>query len=169
MSYFNPGLKYVRAERQVFGLKEFLAEHKKFYNERCQRNDISFNLSINTDFSIRINKGMLNQVFDNLFNNSEYWLNFSRKHGYISQKEYNIEVNNKGYVLVWDNGIGIVRDIEDRLFEPFESKKENGRGLGLYIVANNLKYNSASIRLLQERNSKGNLYKFEINLLDIVQ
>ena len=50
MSYFNPGLKYVRAERQVFGLKEFLAEHKKFYNERCQRNDISFNLSINTDF-----------------------------------------------------------------------------------------------------------------------
>ncbi len=169
MSYFNPGLKYVRAERQVFGLKEFLAEHKKFYNERCQRNDISFNLSINTDFLIRINKGMLNQVFDNLFNNSEYWLNFSRKHGYISQKEYNIEVNNKGYVLVWDNGIGIVRDIEDRLFEPFESKKENGRGLGLYIVANNLKYNSASIRLLQERNSKGNLYKFEINLLDIVQ
>lgn len=169
MSYFNPGLKYVRAERQIFSIKEFLEQHKVFYNERCQRNNINFNLSINIDFTIRINKGMLNQVFDNLFNNSEYWLDFSQKYGYVNRKEYFIEIKDKGYILVWDNGIGISRDIEDRLFEPFESKKENGRGLGLYIIASNLQLNSASIRLLQERNDQGNLYKFEINLLEAVQ
>ena len=169
MSYFNPGLKYVRAERQTFSVKEFLEQHKSFYRERCQRNNIKFNLHINKDFSIRINRGMLNQVFDNLFNNSEYWLEFSRKYGIVNQKEYYIEIRDVGYILVWDNGIGISRDIEDRLFEPFESKKENGRGLGLYIVASNLQYNSASIKLLQERNEKGNLYKFEINLLEVVQ
>ena len=169
MSYFNPGLKFVRSEKQTFSFKQFITEHKSFYSERCSIDGINYEIQVKEDFGICVNRGMLNQVFDNLFNNSEYWLNFSRKHGYISQKEYNIEVNNKGYVLVWDNGIGIGRDIENRLFEPFESKKENGRGLGLYIVASNLKYNSASIRLLQERNPKGNLYKFEINLLDIVQ
>ena len=169
MSYFNPGLKYVRAERQIFNIKDFLGQHKVFYNERCQRNNIRFNLLINMDFTIRINRGMLNQVFDNLFNNSEYWLDFSKKYGYVNQKEYFIEIKDKGYILVWDNGIGISRDIEDRLFEPFESKKENGRGLGLYIVASNLKLNSANIRLLQERNDQGNLYKFEINLLESVQ
>lgn len=169
MSYFNPGLKYVRAERQVFGIEGLLKQHKAFYAERCERNNINFNLRIKTDFVIRTNKGMLNQVFDNLFNNSEYWLEFSKKYGYIDQKEYFIEVCDKGFVLVWDNGIGISRDIENRLFEPFESKKENGRGLGLYIVSNNLRYNSASIKLLGERNQLGNLYKFEINFLEALQ
>lgn len=169
MSYFNPGLKYVRAERQIFSIGEFLKQHREFYDERCKRNNINFKLRINCDFMVRINRGMLNQVFDNLFNNSEYWLDFSQKYGYIHCKEYCIEIRDKGYVLVWDNGLGISRDIEERLFEPFESKKENGRGLGLYIVSSNLKYNCASIKLLQERNSNGNLYKFEINLLEIVQ
>ena len=169
MSYFNPGLKYVRAERQIFNIKEFLEEHKSFYRERCERNNIIFQLNIYTDFAVRTNKGMLNQVFDNMFNNSEYWLEFSRDYGYISEKEYFIEINEKGFVLVWDNGIGISRDIKDRLFEPFESKKEKGRGLGLYIVASNLHYNSANIRLLEERNKFGNLYKFEINFLDAMQ
>lgn len=169
MSYFNPGLKYVRAERQIFSIKEFLWQHKTFYSERCQRNSIAFSLRVNIDFKVRVNKGMLNQVFDNLFNNSEYWLGYAEKYGYLTQKEYCIEVRDKGYILIWDNGIGISRDIENRLFEPFESKKENGRGLGLYIVASNLQYNSASIRLLQERNERGNLYKFEINLLETVQ
>jgi signal transduction histidine kinase len=169
MSYFNPGLKYVRAERQTFNIREFLQQHRDFYCERCKRNNISFRLEIASDFVVRINRGMLNQVFDNLFNNSEYWLDFSQKYGYIDHKEYFIQIKDRGYILIWDNGLGISRDIEDRLFEPFESKKENGRGLGLYIVASNLKYNSASIKLLQERNSKGNLYKFEVNLLEIVQ
>ena len=146
-----------------------MQQHRDFYCERCKRNNISFRLEIASDFVVRINRGMLNQVFDNLFNNSEYWLDFSQKYGYIDHKEYFIQIKDRGYILIWDNGLGISRDIEDRLFEPFESKKENGRGLGLYIVASNLKYNSASIKLLQERNSKGNLYKFEVNLLEIVQ
>ena len=48
--------------------------------------------------------------------------------------------------------------------DEVETKKKKGRGLGLYIVANNLKYHSARIRLLNERNSYGNLFKFEIDL-----
>ena len=67
-------------------------------------------------------------------------------------------------MVVYDNGVGISRDIENRLFEPFETKKAKGRGLGLYIVANNLKYHSSRIRLLGERNQFGNLFKFEIDL-----
>lgn len=169
MSYFNPGLKYVRAERQTFGMTEFLEQHKEFYRERCERNGIVFKLKSNTDFVVRINKGMLNQVFDNLFNNSEYWLEFSKEYDYIKQKEYHVEINDKGFVVVWDNGVGISKDIENRIFEPFESKKENGRGLGLYIVASNLRYNSSSIRLLGERNRFGNLYKFEMNFLGTLQ
>lgn len=37
--------------------------------------------------------------------------------------------------LVEDNGIGIDRELSDRLCEPFVTSKENGVGLGLYVTA----------------------------------
>lgn len=170
MSYFNPGLKYVRAERQIFTIAEFITTHRSFYNGRCESKKIDFQYNITSDFTIRINRGMLNQVFDNLYNNAEYWLNYSVDHGFIEKKEYHVETTEKGVVVVWDNGIGVSKDIENRLFEPFETKKEDGgRGLGLYIAAMNLGYNSSKIRLLNERNVFGNLYKFEIDLTAVVQ
>ena len=169
MSYFNPGLKFVRAEKQVFAISDFLESHRSFYKERCEKKYIEFRVNVLMDFKLRINRGMLNQVFDNLFNNSEFWLDFSVRKDLIKEKKYNIDVSERGIIVVWDNGIGISRDIETRLFEPFESKKQDGRGLGLYIAASNLKYNSGRIRLLGERNMKGNLYKFEIDLSQIMQ
>jgi|GEM_PF-1040309 len=169
MSYFNPGLKYVRAEKQIFKIREFVENHKSFYKERCEKKQIIFKIKIIKDFEVKINRGMLNQVFDNLFSNSEYWLDFSMRNGLIEIKKYTIEIEERGIITIWDNGIGISRDIETRLFEPFESKKQGGRGLGLYIAANNLKYNSSRIRLLNERNENGNLFKFEIDLSQVVQ
>lgn len=167
VSYFNPGLKFVRAEKQEFSMVDFLDAHRGFYQERCEKKNIIFSEITGKDFDIRINRGMLNQVFDNLFNNSEYWLEFSFNKGLISEKRYNIELFPDGVIVVWDNGIGISKDIEKTLFEPFESKKEGGRGLGLYIALNNLKYNLATMHLLQQRNEFGNLYKFEIDLSQI--
>ncbi len=38
-------------------------------------------------------------------------------------------------LMIEDNGPGIAPDIRSRLFEPFVSSKEDGRGLGLAIVA----------------------------------
>lgn len=169
MSYFNPGLKFVRAEKQVFSFREFIETHKSFYIERCNSKNIEFNIDIAADFDLRINRGMLNQVFDNLFSNSEYWLDYSVQRGLIKNKNYSISVPERGIIVVWDNGIGISPDLETRLFDPFETKKENGRGLGLYIVAGNLKYSSSRIRLLNERNQFGNLFKFEIDVTQVTQ
>lgn len=164
MSYFNPGLKFVRSEKQNFSFKEFINDHHNFYSERCNISGIKYEIDIKEDFDVFVNRGMLNQVFDNLFNNSEYWLNFSEEKDIITDKIFTVQSFEKGIIVVSDNGIGISKDIETRLFEPFETKKNKGRGLGLYIVANNLKYHSARIRLLGERNSYGNLFKFEIDL-----
>lgn len=164
MSYFNPGLKFVRSEKQVFSFQEFIKAHHDFYFERCKLAGIKYQIDIAEDFKVFVNRGMLNQVFDNLFNNSEYWLNFSEEKEVITDKIFTVQSFEKGIIIVSDNGIGISQDIETRLFDPFETKKNKGRGLGLYIVANNLKYHSARIRLLGERNSFGNLFKFEIDL-----
>ena len=169
MSYFNPGLKYVRAEKQIFSFREFIEAHKSFYTERCKNKSIDFVVDVSVDFDLRINRGMLNQVFDNLFSNSEYWLEYSAQHGLIDDKKYHISTTERGIIIVWDNGIGISSDLETRLFDPFETKKKNGRGLGLYIAAGNLRYSSSRIRLLNERNQFGNLFKFEIDVSQVMQ
>lgn len=169
MSYFNPGLKFVRAEKQVFSFREFIETHKSFYIERCNNKNIKFNIDVTVDFNLRLNRGMLNQVFDNLFSNSEYWLNYSVQQGLIEIKQYNISAPERGIIVIWDNGIGISPDLETRLFDPFETKKKDGRGLGLYIAAGNLKYSSSRIRLLNERNQFGNLFKFEIDVSQATQ
>lgn len=169
MSYFNPGLKFVRAEKQIFSFREFIETHKSFYIERCNNKNIEFCVNISVDFDLRLNRGMLNQVFDNLFSNSEYWLDYSIQQGLIENKQYHISTTERGIIVIWDNGIGISPDLETRLFDPFETKKENGRGLGLYIAAGNLKYSSSRIRLLNERNPFGNLFKFEIDVSQAMQ
>jgi signal transduction histidine kinase len=169
MSYFNPGLKFVRAEKQIFAIREFIETHKSFYIERCHTKNIEFIVDIAVDFDLRLNRGMLNQVFDNLFSNSEYWLDYSVQQGLIENKQYNISIQERGIIIVWDNGIGISPDLETRLFDPFETKKKDGRGLGLYIAAGNLKYSSSRIRLLNERNQFGNLFKFEIDVSQVTQ
>lgn len=170
MSYFAPGLRFVRSNKQEFSISEFLNEHYDFYISRCDSNNIKFHLDApsDRDFTVRINKGMLNQVFDNLLNNSEHWLENSYKDGLITHKEYTITVNDGNTVSIYDNGIGISSDIENILFEPFESKKENGRGLGLYVASSNLSYNNCSIYLLQTRNDFGNRYIFEIDFASII-
>ncbi|MBD5113257.1 MAG: HAMP domain-containing histidine kinase [Ruminococcaceae bacterium] len=168
MSYFNPGLKFVRSKKQTISFLKFIQDHQSFYSERCKAKKTEYIIDIKSDFEITVNRGMINQVFDNLFNNSEYWLNFSEEHDLIDIKTFTVQSVEKGIVIVFDNGIGVSEDIENRLFEPFETKKENGRGLGLYIVANNLMYHSARVRLLGERNSHGKLFKFELDLSAIM-
>ena len=169
MSYFNPGLKFVRAEKQIFSFKEFIKTHKSFYIERCKNKNIEFYVDVSRDFDLRLNRGMLNQVFDNLFSNAEYWLDYFAQQGLIENKQYHISAIERGIIVVWDNGIGISPDLETRLFDPFETKKKDGRGLGLYIAAGNLKYSSSRIRLLNERNRFGNLFKFEIDVSQAMQ
>lgn len=169
MSYFNPGLKFVRADKQAFSFSEFIDAHRSFYAERCYNKKIEFCVNATVDFRLRMNRGMLNQVFDNLFSNAEYWLDYSVQKGLIESKQYNIFVPERGIIVVWDNGVGISPDLETRLFDPFETKKLKGRGLGLYIAAGNLKYNSSRIRLLNERNRFGNLFKFEIDVSQMTQ
>mgnify|MGYP002561156246 CR=1 FL=1 len=161
--------KISRAEKQIFSFREFIKTHQSFYIERCNNKHINFVIDINVDFDLRLNRGMLNQVFDNLFSNAEYWLDYSVQQGLISQKQYNISTIERGIIVVWDNGIGISPDIETRLFDPFETKKKEGRGLGLYIAAGNLKYSSSRIRLLNERNQFGNMFKFEIDVSQVTQ
>lgn len=171
IAYFHPGLKYVRMKKESIIISELVNSHLEFYKQKADSKDIIFKVDDKSEnISIMANVGLINQVFDNLFSNAYYWLQYSRDVlKSIHQCEYHILIQNDGTVDVWDNGIGISASVENDVFNPFVSCKENGRGLGLFICKNNLENNNSSIRLLRERNEHGNLYKFHIDLSSLAK
>jgi len=116
--------------------------------------------------TIKFNRGKLIQVFDNLINNSEYWLQKNNK----NEKKIYIKIKDDYSILLWDTGEGIDYSVENILFDPFISAKYNsvtktrGRGLGLFIISQLLQYDNCSIELLSEKNEFDKYYKFKINL-----
>lgn len=118
-------------------------------------------------------KGVLIHVFYNLFTNAVYWIDRRRKYAqddksYISSEPDRIIVEklSEDEIVVYDTGTGVMKNMEDILFQPLESGKPNreGRGMGLYIVQQLLRSFSADIQLMDERNSHNNRYKFLLNL-----
>ena len=82
------------------------------------------------------------QIFYNLIINSIYAIDKKKCDGIIEVEIEKIE--QILFIRFWDNGIGIPREIQRKIFDPFYSTKrkeveEGGEGLGLYIVWNILK------------------------------
>lgn len=118
-------------------------------------------------------KGVLIHVFYNLFTNASYWIDRRRKYAqddasYISDEPDKIvvEIVSDEEMVVYDTGTGVIKNMEDILFQPLESGKPNreGRGMGLYIVQQLLRSFAADIQLMDERNKYNNRYKFLLSL-----
>lgn len=148
---------------------EIMIDHKKFLIENYVTNGVMAmqlkEKNIRCDvmgesFISKMSKGNAIVIFDNLVLNSEYWLDKFA----IMQAQINFEVSTRdsNMITIWDNGLGIDKEVENILFEPFISKKEMGRGLGLYIVQELLALTGATIELLPDRNKHNNKYKFKI-------
>lgn len=95
------------------------------------------NLIASEPFKIKIIKGFPSTfypVFINLVDNSIYWLK-----EYTREKNIYFETDENNNWVIRDNGPGIKIQDEQRIFEKGFSRKESGRGLGLYICKEVLK------------------------------
>ena len=102
--------------------------------------------------------GQMYQIFENLIANSVYWLAHQRavqaETGRIRLRftpTVTIEVDSKDRVINFtDNGPGIDPADSRKVFEPFFSKKPEGRGIGLYIVRSLCAENNIEVSLIEE-------------------
>lgn len=165
MSFLSPSLRYVREQRHDIEVGEFAAELVEFYRERLGKNKITMTVSCTNaaPFGVRMNKGKLTQIVDNLVLNSEYWLKEDLAQGRLTAGTITLELS-RPFVRVFDDGSGIDPSVEHALFEPFVSAKKQGRGLGLFIVKQLLDSEGCSIGLVPERNRRKRLFKFQIDL-----
>jgi len=135
-------------------------------------NEESISLAINVakPFTVHIPRGRLMQIVDNLVRNSEYWLQVPAAQSKVKAPTITIEVS-KPMISVFDNGLGVKAEIEDRLFGMFVSDKpkDTGRGLGLFITREILLRYGCDVTLADARNAHGRRYRFDIDLAAVTQ
>ena len=164
MKHLDSSMKYSRLTKEQFSIYDLLEnEEAPYYQEKLTNYNISFVIDNKNDFIIKANKGKIIQVFDNLMNNSIYWLQ-SRK-----ERKITITIDNP-WVYFEDNGPGIDKSVENTLFSPFVTCKPEGegRGLGLFIIQQLLDDCNCDIVLDKERNSEGRRFRFSINLFGVI-
>ncbi|MGB9852135.1 MAG: sensor histidine kinase [Candidatus Kapaibacteriota bacterium] len=117
----------------LINLAEFIAEVVEFVGKQAILKNATISIVGNNDEPITIStdKGLLQQVFVNILNNSFEAISDGGKIE-ISYKKID---DKKIEIKISDNGIGISEKDLPHIFEPFyTTKKEYGTGLGLSIT-----------------------------------
>lgn len=170
LKHLDPALKYNKEKKNTISLSDLFKEEKEYYSNRFNKNNIEFVINSVDDFHIKINKGKLIQIIDNLLNNSEFWLTEKK----LSEPNFKPEIEiriEKPWIYISDNGYGITPTIENQIFEPFVTTKPKGkgRGLGLFIVQQLLDSSGCTIVLEPKKNDLNRKYIFAINLSNIIE
>ncbi len=128
-------------------------------------NGVAFDLEVQAPLTVKMSRGVLLQVFDNLITNSLYWL---RQPGPSRAAIRAVVDGRDNTIVVSDNGPGIDPEVGDLVFEPFMSTKLGGRGLGLFIARELLALESGSLRL-GPADADGRLRTFILSLRGLSQ
>lgn len=118
--------------------------------------------------NIKVNKGLLIQLFDNLLINSFYWINSLGTTDNSEIGIIKIKIQSDGNVIFHDNGPGISILDAESIFEPFFSRKKDGKGLGLFICREIAAYHKIKLDLLENRNLRDRLYCFSLDFSEVV-
>lgn len=171
-SLIDPMLPRARAVKESINIRSFIEEYIGHRQIGLDNQNIEFKLKATANCIVRINRGRLLQVLDNLMHNSVYWLKRGSQTMQVERKkEISIIVSRNGFSLA-DTGPGVDPAYEDSIFEMFVSAKpakERGQGLGLFIITQLLAADGAEIYLADNRNAEGRRYKFIVNLSSVVE
>jgi len=124
-------------------LNEFITE----FCEIKQLNKTEFKLSIrSSQETVNIDEEQLHQIMSNLLENAWFYSSLDRDE---SRVQIILASKNDDVIIdVKDNGIGVVDEMKENLFEPFHSNRQGGTGLGLYLTRELCQANGAQLRYI---------------------
>ena len=133
-----------------FDLYEFLRDCSESLKVSAAKQNIMFSYS-GAPCTIRGNKDMIRELIDNLVQNA---IRYNKEGGHV--EVFAGLVDGKPQLKVKDDGIGIPKDQQERIFERFyrvdksRSKETGGTGLGLAIVKHIVELHDARIYIESE-------------------
>ena len=117
-------------ETRVFD--DFIHSLEPFFQEAAKGHGVTIQFLLNTSIKVNINSDELRQVFSNLLQNSiEALSSSSKKNKLIEIKTY--KKDNKLVCSLSDNGPGVGKKMQGRLFELYETSKKSNSGIGLWL------------------------------------
>jgi signal transduction histidine kinase len=138
-----------RTTTETININDLARDMEQFFSNTLTNLHIKLSIVDDSPLMVEANRGHLMQVFNNLFDNSFYWLKYRPRE---KQPKITIKISGKDRSFIFaDNGPGVDKNIENHLFKPFVSTKPDGRGLGLYIVQDILQNYNGSIDLCDEK------------------
>ena len=151
----NDFLNYARpnkAKKENCVVKDIFEEAKFLLAQDLNGYEVEFFEDKKTS-KIFVDPQHLKQIFLNLLKNSVEAMGGS---GTIK-----LEIRGPNNLNFSDTGPGIPNEFQEKIFEPFFTKRKDGTGLGLAIVKSLVEENGGGIRLIQNINSGA---KFEFSL-----
>jgi len=162
-----------RQHSEVFSLQDLVREILEGHVGQFNRESISVSPDLpETPVRIRVVKGMVVQIIENLISNSVYWLAMRKTRQPNFSPEIRISVHGSPPTLIYeDNGMGIAPENRDKVFRAFFSLKEKAkrRGLGLFIARECAEHNGGTLVLDDHIDTAtGRLHRFTLELPDSV-
>lgn len=125
---FSASLTPLHIQREKFLLEDLIAEIFLSLKKEKDLSKIEMNYAQETNVIIDADRELLRQALGNILKNSIE----ATKEGKIEVKAK--EHKRKIYITVQDTGKGISQEDQNRVFDPFFSKKKQGMGIGLYLT-----------------------------------
>lgn len=135
------------------------------YAGRFERHHITCNIQLNgkaakAGLVVKMVKGLVAQVVENLVNNSVYWLQKVQ-----TERTISIEIDSKAKAIIFsDTGPGIDPQHRNRVFRPYFSLKPKGKGLGLFIASEIANYHGGKLYLDESTGQDGRLRTFILEM-----
>ena len=120
------------SQTEEIDFKKIINECKAYLYNYINKNDLKIKLVMEPGFRLRSDYVLMKIIIENLLENAVFF----RKTKKV-EIEINLRTTRKNIILsVEDNGLGILKEQQDKIFEMFYrgSEKSKGNGLGLYLV-----------------------------------
>jgi signal transduction histidine kinase len=148
----------MRGQREWVVLKDIFNEVVHLVANEFEMKNIQLIHQSENKLTVFANRRQLEEIFFNLIINACHAM--EKKGGRLSLNVY--QPNGKVIVEISDTGMGIPKDNQKRIFEPFYSTKaENGSGLGLFITKQLVERNGGKISV---KSKLGEGTKFTLTL-----